>query len=394
MRKSDNRRWGVLICSLLCLLVLSSFSSFAQEAGKDAEAEQALLSYRSEVDGIKNKKYDLSKRISLARKKELLALKKLQRTQIELDRAQMSYKYKRNQLSELQGKLGDIESQIVRSREEIKEGGMLLRDHLRIVYVRKASLLSALMDSLLNSENLVDFFNNFYYQRRLVKEEMALISDMRKKQESLFGLKESLQGQREKLSVAVKESRELKEQVFDKTKEQNDLVRRLRQERLAYEAAERQLERESNLLTNKIVKLTEGGSLDLSDIVNKHYTYPCSAVITSPFGYRSHPVFRVRSFHSGVDFGAGYGTPIKAANGGIVIYSGWYSGYGKTVIISHGNQESTLYAHMSEIGVSKGDKVVQGNAIGKIGSTGISTGPHLHFEFRKNGKPMNPMSVL
>ncbi|MEM7649388.1 MAG: M23 family metallopeptidase, partial [Cyanobacteria bacterium P01_A01_bin.70] len=96
----------------------------------------------------------------------------------------------------------------------------------------------------------------------------------------------------------------------------------------------------------------------------------------------------------GVDFGAPQGTTIYAADSGSVIYAGWYGGYGRTVIVDHGGGITTLYAHSSRLFVSAGQAVTQGQAIAAIGSTGLSTGPHLHFEVRQNGNPVNPMAYL
>jgi murein DD-endopeptidase MepM/ murein hydrolase activator NlpD len=192
----------------------------------------------------------------------------------------------------------------------------------------------------------------------------------------------------------MEESEKLREVISQKKDEQYGLVDRLRKERLAYESAERQLERESNELTQKILSLTDGQGIGLEELIKGSFYFPVRAAITSPFGYRMHPIFRVRSFHSGVDLGAKNGTPIKAANGGLVIYAGWYSGYGKTVIVSHSGGKSTLYAHMSRIDAKAGDKVAQGQTIGYVGSSGYSTGPHLHFEYRLGGKPQNPLAVL
>ncbi len=95
-----------------------------------------------------------------------------------------------------------------------------------------------------------------------------------------------------------------------------------------------------------------------------------------------------------MDFAAGYGSTIRAADSGTVLYSGWYGGYGKTVIINHGKGITTLYGHSSKLYVNAGESVKRGQAISAIGSTGLSTGPHLHFEVRKNGTPVNPANYL
>ncbi len=122
--------------------------------------------------------------------------------------------------------------------------------------------------------------------------------------------------------------------------------------------------------------------------------YPVNGPITSPFGWRIHPILGYRKFHTGVDFGVGYGTPIRAADSGTVIYATWMGGYGNVIIIDHGNGLSTLYAHQSGLAVGTGARVTRGQTVGYVGSTGFSTGPHLHFEVRVNGNPVDPMGYL
>ena len=118
-------------------------------------------------------------------------------------------------------------------------------------------------------------------------------------------------------------------------------------------------------------------------------------MITSPYGTRTHPVTGRVKRHAGVDIGAGYGTNIYAANSGTVLVAGWNSGgYGNYVVIDHGGGITTLYGHCSSLCVSKGQTVTKGQVIAKVGSTGMSTGPHLHFEVLKNGSTTNPMSYF
>lgn len=123
---------------------------------------------------------------------------------------------------------------------------------------------------------------------------------------------------------------------------------------------------------------------------------PVSGVrISSGFGYRRHPVLGYTKLHSGIDFAAPRGTPIRAAGNGVIAHAGWRGSYGRAVIIRHGKTMTTLYAHMSRIarGIRKGAPVRQGQVIGYVGSTGRSTGPHLHFEVRRNGRRVNPLKV-
>lgn len=116
--------------------------------------------------------------------------------------------------------------------------------------------------------------------------------------------------------------------------------------------------------------------------------------VSSKFGFRTHPIHGDRRFHSGVDYAAKVGTPIKAAKAGVVEFSGWKNGYGNTILIKHDSKYTSLYGHASKLIAKEGDTVQQGQVIALVGSTGKSTGPHLHFEIFENGKRINPQSKI
>ena len=173
------------------------------------------------------------------------------------------------------------------------------------------------------------------------------------------------------------------------------LIKKLQTDRRTYERAERELAKQSASIGSYINKTT---STTPTVQVASGFIKPIQGRITSPFGWRTHPVFNTRSFHSGIDIGGPNLGAIRASNSGKVIYSGWYGGYGKVVIIEHGvingKPTTTLYAHMSSIAVSNGTKVSKGQVIGYEGTTGYSTGPHCHFEVRVNGQPNNPLNYI
>jgi len=121
---------------------------------------------------------------------------------------------------------------------------------------------------------------------------------------------------------------------------------------------------------------------------------PVPGEITSGFGQRVHPILGTVRMHTGVDMHAEYGTSIVSGAAGVVVWAGWRDGYGNTVIIDHGNQYATLYAHQSVVHVSVGQRVEAGQTVGAVGSTGMSTGPHLHFEVRVLGVPVDPAAHL
>jgi murein DD-endopeptidase MepM/ murein hydrolase activator NlpD len=114
----------------------------------------------------------------------------------------------------------------------------------------------------------------------------------------------------------------------------------------------------------------------------------------SPFGYRIHPIFHTRRKHTGVDIGAPEGTPVHPGGKGKVVMTGWMGGYGNAIVVDHGGGRSTLYGHLSKITCAVGDEVDTSDVIGKVGSTGFSTGYHLHFEVRIDGTPVDPLGSL
>jgi murein DD-endopeptidase MepM/ murein hydrolase activator NlpD len=118
------------------------------------------------------------------------------------------------------------------------------------------------------------------------------------------------------------------------------------------------------------------------------------APVTSPYGYRIHPIYGTSRLHTGIDYGANEGTPIRASADGVVVSASWFGGYGNATIIDHGGGIATLVGHQSSMSVSAGSKVTQGQTVGRVGCTGDCTGPHVHFEVRVNGDPVNPANYL
>ncbi|OGO78709.1 MAG: hypothetical protein A2Y23_08595 [Clostridiales bacterium GWB2_37_7] len=167
----------------------------------------------------------------------------------------------------------------------------------------------------------------------------------------------------------------------------DDASQQLSQIKTSYKELSIQLLSQRRLIDNSV------------DPVKKQVSYlnampsikPVNTKITDSYGYRKNPFTnRGSEFHSGIDFAGETGTSIKATGDGVVIFAGWQSGYGKVLIISHGYGITTLYGHNSQLLVAKGDKVKKEQIISKMGSTGRSTGPHLHYEVRVYGKPVNP----
>ena len=171
------------------------------------------------------------------------------------------------------------------------------------------------------------------------------------------------------------------------------------QERItAYEGEIRDFERQEYLMAilidNLIAEELRKSAADLTKESGQGFIMPIEGRLTSPFGLRKHPIFGMVRQHNGVDFGCVRGQPIWAAKAGKVIFAGLKSGYGNVVLIEHEGPVITLYAHQQELLVSAGHRIEKGEVLGRCGSTGWSTGPHLHFEVRTGGEAKDPMIVL
>ncbi len=245
---------------------------------------------------------------------------------------------------------------------------------------------------LLQSENFNEFLDRRYQLRRVYDADRNVLVDLKAKADEIKQQRAVVESQKTRVSLLRQELLAKKQQYEAEATQQELLISRLETDQAALEAAQAQLAKDSEeiatLIRQKVAAAT--GVIRGTGI----FVFPVNGRITSGFGYRRHPILGTSRLHAGVDFGAPTGTTIYAADTGRVIYSGWYGGYGNTVIVDHGGGITTLYAHSSRLFVRVGQSVNQGQAIAAVGSTGLSTGPHLHFEVRQNGSPVNPMAYL
>lgn len=341
------------------------------------------------LDDINEQKSTLSEKIKQARLKEAEASKTLRQIDHKLTDARKQVAVQSRYLSSNQeawkktkARLDELNDKKAIVEEKAKE---------RVVAIYKKSQLR-FIDSLIRSQSPTDYMDYLYFQRKVIDFDKKLLDTLKSQSEDIAKYGSSLEEETKRIEQITSKLKNIEEDITYQQKKQKEILSKLRQETAMYESSERQLERESIKLVYKISELSTGKN-DNPESTGS-FSYPVRAPITSPFGPRRHPIFGVRSMHSGIDLAAPYGTPIKASEGGVVIYSGWYGGYGKVVILDHAKGFSTLYAHLSSTKVGVGARVKQGEVVGFEGSTGYATGPHLHFEVREQGKPKNPVIYL
>jgi murein DD-endopeptidase MepM/ murein hydrolase activator NlpD len=246
---------------------------------------------------------------------------------------------------------------------------------------------------LLQSQSLNEFLDRRYQLKRLHQADQRTLLNLKADAETLEQHRNTLEQAKTTSTLLTQQLLAQKGEFEKLAVGQKSSITRLTSDRRAMELAEAQLEQDSRTLSSLInQRILSGGSTAFRG--SGQMLIPVMGEFTSPFGWRVHPVLGYERFHAGLDIGADYGTTIHAAERGIVIFAGWYGGYGNAVIIDHGGTITTLYAHASELYVVEGQSVQRGQAIAAIGSTGLSTGPHLHFEVRQDGEPTDPMAFL
>lgn len=248
---------------------------------------------------------------------------------------------------------------------------------------------------LLQSKNLNDFLDRRYQLQQLYRSDRQILAKLKANTDTITKQRREVEAQKNQIALLTQQLLAQKLESQKEAEQQQALINRLRLDHKALEAAELQLAKDSDNIAILIQQRLGVKNPGISWRQGKGLlSYPCDGELTSGFGYRMHPILGYSKFHSGLDFGADYGTPIRAAAPGKVLFASWYGGYGQAVILDHGNGVTTLYGHTEEIYVKEGQTVQRGTPIAAVGSTGFSTGPHLHFEVRVGGNPVDPQEYL
>ncbi|MGF6375802.1 murein DD-endopeptidase MepM/ murein hydrolase activator NlpD [Clostridiales Family XIII bacterium PM5-7] len=327
--------------------------------------------------------YSLAFADNLSDKQDELNNLNNEKNEVSQDMQELSSKIK-EQEAELNGIQSDLdkkqteidkkEAHIAKTKKDIEKRRDGLNGRLRAMY-KNGSV--GYLDVLLGSSSISEFISNIDMIQRIYKNDQDTLAELKTQHKKLEDEQQELLTEKSKLN----EEKSIVQQKKDALQaDKNALQKKL--EELNAEA-DRVSGEISNLQDSD--KIYEGGQ----------FMWPTtSTYITSEFGFRIHPVTGIYTGHTGIDIGAGYGEPVYAAASGRVIIASTYGGYGYAVVIDHGSGISTLYGHNSSLNVSVGQNVKRGQVIARVGSTGISTGPHLHFEVRINGSYVDPMSYF
>ena len=316
---------------------------------------------------------------------------KLYKNQQKLESTATSLANSKEKLNSTANELSNLEIQLQKASAEFSAYDFRMKSRIRKIYKSQRKGFFVL---LLTANDFNTFLDRIYFESKIIKQDYRRMTLARAKAKEIALLKYEIEEKKRTLSYNIKSINYQQKSIQREIEQNKNMIHKLRTDRVAYERAEKELAKQSASIGTMINRNTKKSEVKVAS----GFIKPISGRITSPFGYRTHPIFNSRTFHSGIDIGGQFRGAIRASNSGKVIYTGWYGGYGKVVIIDHGlvngKPTTTLYAHLDSISVSNGSYVSQGQLIGREGTTGYSTGPHCHFEVRVNGKPVNPLNYI
>jgi murein DD-endopeptidase MepM/ murein hydrolase activator NlpD len=359
--------------------MLLIFTFTLQSFASDATSEQKKLNQITQQ--IKN----FQKKMTANKKQEKTLTTQIKTLDQKIDQTEQEIGSISTQITMTKAQIEKTRAELKQAEKNISSKKNVLNSRLRVMY-KNGNVGYA--EVLLASANIIDFFSKLDMVQKVVDHDTGLLKYMKEQQEAIDAKKKKLETYEGQM-VSMKNKMEVKQNELEQNRGQAAKTKeKVQQDNAALEKQIDELNQYAQKIADEIRRKQSKGEYKGGKLA---WPAPGYSRITSPFGYRIHPILKTKKLHTGIDIGIPTGKDIVAAGDGTVIHSDWLGGYGKVIMIDHGGGIVTLYAHNSSLVVKDGAKVKRGQTVSKAGSTGMSTGPHLHFEVRKNGDYVDPI---
>ena len=400
----------ILTIIIICLVLLSfSINVFSNNEMTNSQANNVTnselntignveannMTLQDQKNEIDNKLNESNIRLEYVQSEISASLQKVQELNDSIAEYEKKYTDIQNQINSLEQEIANTDTELVTIEAEYERKDKLLKKRVVAMYEDGDA---SYLDVLLSSRSLIEFLSNYYMLEQIIELDNNMLDELEKQKNTIE--KKKAEQEQKKVDLRVAKAKEGQMQILmqnQKMLQENYAAKLTNEEKElhdkieAYKAEQAEIERliqEAIQWSGNLAIQYKGGVMIWP--VGIEGTY-----ITSSYGNRLHPVQGVNRYHDGIDIGnAGFGAPVVAAADGFVTYAGVMGGYGNCVMINHGDGIITLYGHGQEIKTTLGASVKQGDVIMAVGSTGVSTGPHLHFEVRKYGVPVDPIPYL
>lgn len=396
-----NNKLSMRIAAVLLSTTMLASVPLTTIYAEDEDLNNQLSGIQQQMEEAGNKKANAEVTITNVSEQ-------LHQIQVELDQATANLKNYEQQRMAVENEIVKNEKLLAEAQARLSKREGVFNKRVRDIYIN--GRLSYL-EVIIGAKDFSDFANRVEMLKRIIDADIKLISSIKTEREEISQRKATLEADRAKVVELENKAREAQAVIQKKKDEQSAILAQAQNDKAVVEQMQADLQASSDAIRAMLQQRaaeraaaaaaaaqaaqSSGGGSDYTYVQGTgQLAWPVSGVITSGFGWREHPIFGRQIFHSGIDIGVDEGTPVHAADSGTVVYSGWMDGYGYAVVIDHGNGISTLCAHNSDLAVSEGQSVSKGTVIAYAGSTGNATGPHVHFEVRVNGDPVNPLGYL
>lgn len=394
MEKSRLNRFGICLV-IFSMIVIERIPAAAAEKApslneKIKREKKELEKLREEIEEKRDKSITIKKREGSVLSQLEEMDRRLRLLQKEAGLIELKTREKDIEMEELSTVIGGLNNEIREKRGTISK-------RLRTLYQERQTgslkILSAARD-------YPDFMRRLHYLKTIARKEGEMLSQFKEKQNELEGknhqvgiVKEHLIQEKEALAQKLAEIRSEK-------RKKDQLLTRVRDEKVFYERALAELD-ESSLQLQMLIKKMEEEKKRLQQPASGKFsrekgrlTWPSDGQIVSLFGRQKHPKFDTFIYKKGIEIEPSRGDEVRAVYDGTIIFANWFKGYGMVIIIDHGENYYSIYAHLAKLLVSVGDKVGRSRSIGQIGETGLSQGSNLYFEIRHQGEPLDPLTWL
>ena len=387
-----------IVFIILIILVLQYFSNFVFA---ENSITNETINKTTETENLENQKQEVEEKIKDTNIKLEYVQEELSATMLrvqEIEDKVISYEEDINELGkkmqELQTSIDEAKKKLEIASQDYEKKKNILINRLVAMYESGDTVY---LDVLLNSKNITDFISRYYVIEEVTEYDNDLLKYVEEQKNNIEETKQKLENEQGQIKIIKARSEQTSIVLNNMKTLQQSYVKKLSAGEKTLQEQITTFKKEQAEIEAKILAATNGIDGEIQ-YTGGEMLWPVAisgTAITSNFGIREHPIQGVIKQHTGIDIGnAPLGTPVIAPADGIVSYSGWLGGYGKCVMINHGDGVVTLYGHGNKILTLVGTEVKQGDTIMEVGSTGNSTGPHLHFEVREDGTCVNPLKYV
>ena len=385
MRKKGNRETIKRVLAMVCAVALA----FAIAV---SVIVPALAATQQQKNSAKQKTQEAKKDLQNAQNAHKTILDEFNALDKEISNTETEITQLEKQITQTEEDLVLKEAELAQAEADYARYKDMFLTRARVMYENSDMKY---LEILFGAKSFSDFLSKLSMVSQLMEYDRSVLNNLNDSKDRIASAKKDLEDilkrQEENLVNLTERKSSLDVALAAKQKLLDEAAADVNKYKLIYESAEAA----EQALYNENKAAFQAAAYPVTYTGGKFmWPVPGSHRVTSQYGNRIHPVYKTKKFHTGIDIGAGYGLDIVASADGVVTLATTNGGYGKCIVINHGSGLTTLYGHCSTLLVSYGDKVKKGQVIGKVGSTGVSTGPHLHYEVRVNGSYKNPLSYV